>query len=40
MSGHDRAALKQLVTPSLIEFVPATFYQVGRLLSEGLSLPQ
>ncbi len=34
MSSHDRAAFKQLATPALVEFVPATFHQVGRLLTE------
>ena len=34
MSSHDRAAFKQLAIPALVEFVPATFHQVGRLLTE------
>lgn len=34
MSSHDRAALKSLPQSSLMEFVPATFHQVGRLLTE------
>ena len=34
MSSHDRAAFKQLAIPALVEFVPATLHQVGRLLTE------
>ena len=34
MSSHDRAAFKKLASPALVEFVPATFHQVGRLLTE------
>lgn len=34
MSGYDRAALKHLSGRPLIEFVPSTFHQVGRLLTE------
>ncbi|CCK75798.1 acetyl-CoA hydrolase/transferase [Oleispira antarctica RB-8] len=36
MSSHDRAALKCLPNRSLMEFVPATFHQVGRLLTEQI----
>ena len=34
MSSHDRAAFKKLSTPTLVEFVPSTFHQVGRILTE------
>ena len=34
MSGHDRQALKQYPRRSMMEFVPASFSQVGRLLTE------
>lgn len=34
MSNHDRLAMKQLGKSQLMEFVPATFHQVGRLLTE------
>jgi len=36
MSGHDREALKRLQRRALMEFVPATFHQVGRLLTEQI----
>lgn len=36
MSSHDRAALKRLSHNSLMGFVPATFHQVGRLLTEQI----
>jgi itaconate CoA-transferase len=36
MSGYDRAALKRLPDSSSIEFVPSTFHQVGRLLTEQI----
>jgi itaconate CoA-transferase len=36
MSSYDRAALKRLPNRSLMEFVPATFHQVGRLLTEQI----
>ena len=36
MSTHDRVALKGLPNRSLMEFVPATFHQVGRLLTEQI----
>lgn len=36
MSGHDREALKRLKQHSLLEFVPSTFHQVGRLLTETI----
>lgn len=36
MSGYDRAALKRLPNNSSIEFVPSTFHQVGRLLTEQI----
>jgi itaconate CoA-transferase len=36
MSSYDRAALKRLPSRSLMEFVPATFHQVGRLLTEQI----
>lgn len=36
MSGHDRAALKKLPQRNMLEFVPATFHQVGRLLTETI----
>jgi itaconate CoA-transferase len=36
MSSHDRDALKRLPNRSFMEFVPATFHQVGRLLTEQI----
>jgi itaconate CoA-transferase len=36
MSSYDRAALKRLPNRSIMEFVPATFHQVGRLLTEQI----
>jgi len=36
MSGHDREALKRLNSHTLMEFVPSTFHQVGRLLTEQI----
>lgn len=36
MSGYDRTALKRLPDRSSIEFVPSTFHQVGRLLTEQI----
>ena len=36
MSSYDRAALKRLPNRALMEFVPATFHQVGRLLTEQI----
>ena len=36
MSSHDREALKRLNSHTLMEFVPSTFHQVGRLLTEQI----
>jgi len=36
MSAHDRAALKSSHSRGWFEFVPATFHQVGRLLTEQI----
>ena len=34
MSGHDRQALSKLSRRSMMEFVPSSFHEVGRLLTE------
>ncbi|WP_430460495.1 acetyl-CoA hydrolase/transferase family protein [Thalassolituus sp. LLYu03] len=34
LSGHDRKAIKELSNKHWVEFVPAAFHQVGRLLTE------
>lgn len=36
MSGHDRKAMKAFKRSAMMEFVPATFHQVGRLLTEAI----
>lgn len=36
MSGHDRAAIKRLGEHNIVEFVPATFHQIGRLYTEHI----
>lgn len=36
MSSHDRAAIKNTQPNHWLEFVPATFHQVGRLLTEHI----
>lgn len=36
MSGHDRKAMMNFNNRSMMEFVPATFHQVGRLLTEQI----
>jgi len=36
MSAHDRHAIKQMAPQNHIEFVPSTFHQVGRLLTEQI----
>lgn len=37
MSSHDRQAMKHFKQQSTMEFVPATFHQVGRLLTENIT---
>ncbi|MEM0909363.1 MAG: acetyl-CoA hydrolase/transferase C-terminal domain-containing protein [Pseudomonadota bacterium] len=37
MSSHDRAAIKRFNQHNIVEFVPATFHQVGRLLTEQIT---
>lgn len=37
MSAHDRAAMKLMGHASCMQFVPATFHQVGRMLTENIS---
>ena len=36
LSGQDRKAIRQLSHPEWVEFVPAAFHQVGRLLTEQM----
>lgn len=36
LSGHDRVGIKHFTDPHTVEFVPATFHQVGRLLTEQI----
>ncbi len=37
MSAHDREAMKLMGQSSCMQFVPATFHQVGRMLTENIS---
>lgn len=37
MSAHDREAIKRMGEPNCMKFVPATFHQVGRMLTEHIS---
>ncbi len=36
MSSHDRAAIQRMGQDNIIEFMPATFHQVGRLFTEQI----
>ncbi|MEE4203430.1 MAG: acetyl-CoA hydrolase/transferase C-terminal domain-containing protein [Halieaceae bacterium] len=36
LSNHDRAGIKHFTDPHTVEFVPAAFHQVGRLLTEQI----
>lgn len=36
LSGHDRKAIKNLSNKNWVEFVPAAFHQVGRLLTQHI----
>jgi len=36
LSGNDRAGIKHFTDPHTVEFVPAAFHQVGRLLTEQI----
>ncbi|WP_250656930.1 acetyl-CoA hydrolase/transferase family protein [Alkalimarinus coralli] len=37
MSAHDREAIKRMGVPNGMQFIPATFHQVGRMLTEHIS---
>ena len=36
LSNHDRAGIKHFANPHTVEFVPAAFHQVGRILTEHI----